>query len=104
MDIFQSNKIKQLARLRTLYMIQTLDSLEKAIELDFYRKSMPKLRVMIQVNTSQESTKAWTCTEEALKVAQFIVENCWNLRFKGDHDNWVTGKFTNSTDNPVFAA
>lgn len=83
-------------------MIQTLDSLEKAIELDFYRKSMPKLRVMIQVNTSQESTKHGLVPEEALKVAQFIVENCWNLRFKGFMTIGSLENSTNSADNPDF--
>ena len=83
-------------------MIQTLDSLEKAIELDFYRKSMPRLSVMIQVNTSQEPTKHGLAPEEALKVAKFIVENCWNLRFKGFMTIGSLENSIHSAENPDF--
>lgn len=89
--------------MRSLFMVHSLDSIEKAIQLDFCRKTLPKLNVMVQVNTSHEENKHGVSEEKALEIAKFIVDNCWNLRFKGF---MTIGSFTNSLnaeENEDFA-
>jgi PLP dependent protein len=51
----QSNKLKQLAALENLYVVETVDSLKKAQTLDKLckDKTLP-MQIMLQVNTSGE--------------------------------------------------
>lgn len=77
----QGKKIKALASLRNLYMVQSVDSMDKAISLDFHRKTLPKLNVMVQVNVSGE--KSGCQPESCIELGKFIQEKCWNLAFRG---------------------
>jgi uncharacterized pyridoxal phosphate-containing UPF0001 family protein len=51
----QSNKLKQLAEIPNIYVLESLDGIKKAILLNKQCQQRPdKLRVFIQVNTSGE--------------------------------------------------
>lgn len=76
------NKLKVLAGITNLYLIETLDSVEKAQKLDRL-VSGRILDVYIQVNTSAEGQKSGINPKEAPSLALYISRECPNLKFSG---------------------
>ena len=89
----QSNKLKQLAALENLWVVETVDSLKKAQTLDKLCKKKPSpMQIMLQVNTSGEEgitrcfltlAKSGMEPGEVLPAAKEIIQNCPNLKLIG---------------------
>ena len=82
----QSNKCGLVAQVPNLFMVETLDSQKLAEKLDKAWGSQPDrepLKVMIQVNTSSEDSKAGVAPSETVSLAEFIASSCPSLRLTG---------------------
>lgn len=75
----QRNKAKQVVpyvhTLHTLDRVSLADTLERLLERD--------IRVLIQVNVSEEVTKSGCAASEALALARHVVQHCPHLRLTG---------------------
>ncbi|XP_026754086.2 pyridoxal phosphate homeostasis protein [Galleria mellonella] len=83
----QTNKINKLLGSPGLFMVQTVDSEKLAENLNKqwlkYRKEEEKLKVMIQINTSNEEAKNGIHPSETTKLVEYVLKNCPNLDFQG---------------------
>lgn len=119
----QSNKAKSIAALNNLHTLHTLTSIKLATALNKARSPQSPLNILLQVNTSGESTKSGLqplatpenesdtpsspvepeAGESLLAVARHVLVNCPNLRLTG---LMTIGSFDNSintdADNPDF--
>lgn len=67
-------------------MIETIDSEKIANTIDKAWEKLQKpepLKVLVQVNTSQEDVKHGVTVEEAVKLFGYVLENCKNLEVQG---------------------
>ena len=79
----QTNKINALLGLNP-FLIQSIDSYEKAIEVDKRAKIKDKkVNILLQINSAKEETKAGAMPEVAVEEYLKIKENCKNLNLKG---------------------
>lgn len=78
----QTNKAKYVARVAS--MIQSLDSIEVARELErrLQREGRP-LDALVQVNISGETAKSGVAPEEALPLIRRVASECDALRLRG---------------------
>lgn len=94
----QSNKCKQLAsEIPNLWCVSSVDSVKKANELEKGRTALverengegtkgsepEKLRIMVQVNTSGESSKSGVDPSDTTALCTHIIENCPHLQLFG---------------------
>ncbi|CRG99407.1 pyridoxal 5'-phosphate dependent enzyme class III, putative [Plasmodium relictum] len=93
----QSNKCKNILKVKNLYMIETIDKQKKAILLNNYLKIMneddlktsdnlKKIRVLIQIKTTDDENKTgimYDNYEEIENTVLYIIQNCNFLIFKG---------------------
>ncbi|KAI9592403.1 hypothetical protein BDF19DRAFT_451658 [Syncephalis fuscata] len=82
----QSNKCKQLADIPNLWMVETLDSQKRAELLNracITAQRAEPLRVMVQVNTSDEESKNGVAPKEVGSLCYFIHEYCPALFLSG---------------------
>nr|CAH8847198.1 unnamed protein product [Trichobilharzia regenti] len=81
----QTNKIKKLAGVNNLYMVETVDSIDHAQALDSAWGSihLTPLNVMIQVNTSDEPQKGGIKPSDVVDLHKQIEARCLNLRVVG---------------------
>ncbi|XP_069140004.1 pyridoxal phosphate homeostasis protein-like [Argopecten irradians] len=92
----QRNKVGKLVSIPNLDMIETVDSIKLAESLNNAWKKQKKeepLKIMIQVNTSQEENKAGCHPKNLTEIYKFVTEVCVNLEVTGlmtigsfDHD------------------
>lgn len=90
----QSNKVKKLCETKNLFMVETVDSEKIAKELNkHWKDESQRLKVMVQVNTSQEDSKSGITTENCFDLMEFVLKECPNLELAGlmtigsfDHD------------------
>uniref|UniRef100_UPI004048495D YggS family pyridoxal phosphate-dependent enzyme n=1 Tax=Aliarcobacter sp. TaxID=2321116 RepID=UPI004048495D len=79
----QKNKINNLIDLNPS-LIQSLDSLELAEELDKKLKVKgKKLNALLQINSAYEETKSGVMPEVAIEVYKQILKTCPNIKLKG---------------------
>ncbi|KAJ8901948.1 hypothetical protein NDN08_004150 [Rhodosorus marinus] len=80
----QSNKAKLLSKVENLWCVETVDRIKiaDALNKEWVEKSEP-LRVMLQVNVSEEEAKSGAGKGEAVDVANHIVSNCPGLSLIG---------------------
>ena len=79
----QTNKINTLLDLNP-FLIQSIDSYEKAVELDKRAKVKgKKVNILLQINSAKEDTKAGVMPEMAKEEYLKIKENLDNLNLKG---------------------
>lgn len=83
----QSNKVNKILPLPNLYLIETVDSVKLATQLN---KNWPKfgpagskLTIMIQVNTSRETEKNGIDPSEVPTVVNHVLNECTNLKLDG---------------------
>lgn len=82
----QSNKAKLLVSVKNLDVVESVDrrkvaaALNKAVKM---RESGGKLKVMVQVNTSGEESKAGCKPGESVELAKFVEEECDGLELVG---------------------
>lgn len=80
----QSNKLKLLAGIPNMFVIETIDSLKKATILDkACSEREKKLKIFLQVNTSGEESKSGLSPQETPLVAKEIVDNLKNISLAG---------------------
>ena len=82
----QTNKCKQIARIPNLALVESVDSIKLATELNKACVSVgraTRLPVLIQVNTSGEASKYGCQPNEALELFGHVVENCPQLKAQG---------------------
>lgn len=97
-----------MAKLPSLSIIETVDSVAKAQKLNDHRGDMEPLGIYLQINTSGESQKSGLMydpstpegkiSEEILSISRYIVENCPKLLLLGI---MTIGSFDNSTKEGV---
>jgi pyridoxal phosphate enzyme (YggS family) len=79
----QKNKINNLIDLNPT-LIQSLDSLELAIELNKKLEAKnKKLSALLQVNSAYEDSKSGVLPEDAVIIYKQILDTCPNIRLKG---------------------
>ena len=79
----QKNKINNLIDLSPT-LLQSLDSLELALELD--KKLLAKnkkMNALLQINSANEATKSGVSSQEAIDIYHTIQERCPQIRLKG---------------------
>ena len=83
----QSNKVKALVTGCTnLYMIETVDSVSLATKIDSALSPLlrtVKLKVLVEIKTSEEASKAGISIPDARGLIDHIVNFCPNLEFDG---------------------
>lgn len=90
----QKNKVPKLLNVRNLHMIETIDSVKLADQINRaiekqVQQQIPlhfcgsNLNVMIQVNTSGEEQKNGIEPEEAPQLAEHIIKDCTHLHLAG---------------------
>ncbi|KAM3958052.1 pyridoxal phosphate homeostasis protein [Aphomia sociella] len=83
----QTNKINKLLDSPGLFMVQTVHSEKLADNLNKqwvkYRKEEEKLKVMVQINTSNEEAKNGIEPSETVKLVEHVLKSCPNLDFQG---------------------
>jgi len=81
----QRNKCKQLLSIPNLAMVETVDSAKLATDLDkaCQKVGRKKLRVMVQVNTSGESSKFGCEPSECTSLVRHVHQTCKSLEFTG---------------------
>lgn len=92
----QSNKAKALMKVKGLWCVESVDrektaaALEKAaaaagrgLAAEDGAVAAEQLRVMVQVNTSGEESKAGCAPGEAVGLARYVVEECASLQLVG---------------------
>ncbi|ESN94097.1 hypothetical protein HELRODRAFT_87802, partial [Helobdella robusta] len=92
----QKNKVNKVVQIPNLYMVETVDSVKLANALNASCANInrpSKLKVMVQVNTSNEDNKSGCGASQAIELVSHIVNNCPKLEFAGlmtigsfDHD------------------
>lgn len=98
----QKNKIAQLIGCPRLYMVETISSFEVADSFEKKAKEGTSYRVMVQVNTSGESSKSGILPSECADLAQHIVENCPKLELCGIMTIGSFGHDYSKGPNPDF--
>ncbi|EGT56325.1 hypothetical protein CAEBREN_14457 [Caenorhabditis brenneri] len=98
----QSNKIGKICSSPGLWCVETVESEKHAKLFDKewakHGATVLPLRVLVQVNTSEEENKGGIQISEAPKLAEFIRKECVNLRFGGF---MTIGSFDNSHTSGV---
>lgn len=82
----QGKKIKKLVAIPNLYMMETVHSVKTAETLQSSLLKLgrkDKLKVMIQVNTSDEDNKNGIPPSEAADLVKLIITDCTTLEFSG---------------------
>lgn len=105
----QTNKVKKLAKIPNLHMVQTIHSEKLADILNkLWEKEKletdGKLKVLVQVNTSGEDEKNGVEPDKALEVYEFINEKCKALQCEGLMTIGAFGFDYSKGPNPDFVA
>lgn len=83
----QRKKTKLLTNVPGLWMVETLDSVKTADSLNRHwalrDKGDDPLRVLIQINTSNEDSKHGVGVDGCLDLVQYIRDECEHLHFAG---------------------
>lgn len=101
----QRNKCNNLVSCPHLWAVETVDSERLATTLDTsWRKKEAgeKMRVFVQVNTSEEASKHGSASDEAVSVARHIVKQCTNLKLLGLMTIGRVGHDYSTGPNPDF--
>ncbi|CAH8522401.1 unnamed protein product [Schistosoma mattheei] len=100
----QSNKIKKLAGVNNLHMVETVDSMDHAeiLNLSWGLNHQIPLNIMIQVNTSGEPQKSGIKPTEVNNLYNQIEAKCPHLKVVGLMCIGKEGVDINSGPNPDF--
>ncbi|XP_059497112.1 pyridoxal phosphate homeostasis protein [Stegostoma tigrinum] len=82
----QKNNVNKLMGAPNLFMIETIDSIKLAdkVNQSWQKKQAPqRLKVMVQVNTSEEDSKHGLSGEQTVDTVRHILSNCSCLEFVG---------------------
>ncbi|XP_072409975.1 pyridoxal phosphate homeostasis protein [Chiloscyllium punctatum] len=82
----QKNNVNKLIGAPNLFMIETIDSIKLADKVNQAwqkKQAAQRLKVMVQVNTSEEDSKHGLSVEETVDTVRHILSNCPCLEFVG---------------------
>lgn len=82
----QTNKCKQLLSVPNLYMVESVDSERLATQLNKACVTVgreERLKVLVQINTSDEATKFGADAKECISLVKHVVHKCPRLEFSG---------------------
>ncbi|XP_076676754.1 pyridoxal phosphate homeostasis protein isoform X2 [Andrena cerasifolii] len=103
----QRNKVNKILSVPNLYVIETVDNekLSSALNTSWpkFRKCDDlKLKVMVQVNTSEEKEKNGCEVTQVSSLVKHIIDNCKNLEFMGLMTIGMSGYDVTKEQNPDF--
>lgn len=102
----QRNKVNKIISLPNLYIIETVDNEKIATALNNavskIIENASKLKIMVQVNTSEEEAKSGCEVADVPKLVKYILENCKHLEFMGLMTIGVYGYDVSKGPNPDF--
>lgn len=103
----QRNKVNKILSVTNLFMIETIDNEKLALALDsswpkFRKNDDLKLKVMVQVNTSDEQEKNGCEPALVSSLVKHIIDNCKNLEFVGLMTIGMFGYDITKGPNPDF--
>ena len=101
----QSNKSKLLSKVKNLFLMETIDSTKLCDKLNsesMLPESGSRLKVLVQVNSSGETQKSGTTSNEAVSLVDHIVSKCPNLEFRGLMTIGSYGHDYTQGENPDF--
>uniref|UniRef100_A0A069DY05 Pyridoxal phosphate homeostasis protein n=1 Tax=Panstrongylus megistus TaxID=65343 RepID=A0A069DY05_9HEMI len=101
----QRNKVIKLVSSPGLYLVETVDNEKLATALDTAWQKLQKeepLRVMVQVNTSDEEEKGGCEPEKSCDLVEFIIKSCPSLKFVGLMTIGIFGYDISNGPNPDF--
>ncbi|KAK9301186.1 hypothetical protein QLX08_006286 [Tetragonisca angustula] len=103
----QRNKINKLLTTPNLYIIETVDTEKIASALNaawskYRTHENLKLKIMIQVNTSNEQEKSGCERTQVCSLVQHIIDNCTSLEFVGLMTIGMFGYDVTKGPNPDF--
>ncbi|XP_041369277.1 pyridoxal phosphate homeostasis protein-like isoform X2 [Gigantopelta aegis] len=82
----QRNKVNKVLDVPNLYLVETIDSekLAEAVNSSWgRRKKTDHLKVMVQINTSEEESKSGCSKCDASRLVKYVIEKCSQLQFMG---------------------
>lgn len=81
----QRNKCNQLASVPNLHIVETVNSERLATHLNncWGKLNKPPLKVMVQLNTSQEQSKSGCPLDEYERIVGHVIHSCQHLEFSG---------------------
>jgi len=80
----QSNKVKSLLEIPNLEMIQSVDSLKLAKQVNKNAQAInKKQKILVQINTSAEDSKGGISPNECVSVVSAVLKECANIHFCG---------------------
>lgn len=101
----QRNKCNNLTAVPHLWCVETVDSERLANSLDSSwkkRDSKERLKVFVQVNTSEEESKHGCLPAKTSEIVRHICEKCEHLEFRGIMTIGKIGHDYSSGPNPDF--
>ncbi|KAI4504089.1 hypothetical protein M0802_000560 [Mischocyttarus mexicanus] len=102
----QKNKANKILSIPNLYIIETVDSESIANTLNNAFSKVndndSKLKVMVQVNTSEEEAKHGCKVEEVPELVKYIIDHCKQLEFTGLMTIGAYGYDVSNGLNPDF--
>ncbi|KOC65776.1 Proline synthase co-transcribed bacterial like protein [Habropoda laboriosa] len=103
----QRNKVNKILNVPNLYIIETVDNEKLALTLNtswpkFRKYDDLKLKVMVQVNTSNEEDKNGCEMTHVSSLVKYIIDNCKNLEFIGLMTIGMFGYDITKGPNPDF--
>lgn len=99
---FQKKMASSLMRVSNLYMLETLHGIPEADAVNKRWQHPDPLKVLVQVNTSGESSKSGVTPEDCLSIASHIHNNCPNLKLSGFMSIGARGHDYTAGPNPDF--
>lgn len=103
----QRNKVSKVLMAPGLHVIETIDSEKLAIAVNDGWKKLNKesrLKIMVQVNTSNEKEKSGITTDTVIDLYKFIIEKCDHLELIGLMTIGQYGYDCSQGPNPDFLA
>lgn len=102
----QRNKVNKIVNIPNLYIIETIDNEKIATALDNavskLTENHSKLKIMVQVNTSEEEAKSGCEVKNVTALVKYILENCKHLEFMGIMTIGVYNYDISKGPNPDF--
>ncbi|XP_013915217.1 PREDICTED: proline synthase co-transcribed bacterial homolog protein [Thamnophis sirtalis] len=101
----QKSNVNKLIVVPNLFMLETVDSIKLADKVNSIwqkKNSSEKLKIMVQVNTSGETSKHGLPPGELITTAEHILQKCPNLEFVGLMTIGSFGHDLSKGPNPDF--
>ncbi|XP_078455327.1 pyridoxal phosphate homeostasis protein [Lampetra planeri] len=100
----QKGNVNKLVTTPNLYVVETIDSIKLAerVNASWQKKSLEKLKVMIQINTSSEDSKHGLPPKDTVDTVKQVLDKCTGLEFFGLMTIGMYGHDLSQGPNPDF--